>query len=117
MFKFQITSTKLQINSNIQWPIIKTSWARSLSNQFDFSTIEKFFLKCLFWSLNFGQCDLPFDLAQGGGESLDFAQDREPVERFVEPFGICNLLFEIFYYWNPNTDTPGPDLTLYGAGR
>ena len=49
-----------------------------------------------FGILNFGHCDLPFDLAQGGGESLDFAQDREPVERFVEPFGICNLLFEIF---------------------
>ena len=30
------------------------------------------------------QC-LPFDLAQGG-ESFDFAQDREPVERLVEPF-------------------------------
>jgi hypothetical protein len=28
-------------------------------------------------------CDLPFDLAQGGGE-------------LVEPFGICDLLFEIF---------------------
>jgi len=45
--------------------------------------------------LNFGHCDLPFDLAQGG-ESFDFAQDREPVERLVEPFGICVLLFEIF---------------------
>jgi len=41
---------------------------------------------------------LPFDLAQGGGESFDFAQDREPAERLVEPFGICFLLFEIFYY-------------------
>jgi hypothetical protein len=30
-----------------------------------------------------GHCDLPFDLAQGGGE-------------FVEPFGIWVLLFEIF---------------------
>jgi hypothetical protein len=39
-------------------------------------------------------------LAQGG-ESFDFAQDREPVERLVEPFGICVFLFEIFYYWNP----------------
>jgi len=44
--------------------------------------------------LNFDPCDLPFDsfdlealdgLAQGG-ESLDSAQDREPVERLVEPF-------------------------------
>ena len=43
-----------------------------------------------------GHCDLPFDLAQGGGESFDFAQDREPVERLVEPFGICDLVFEIF---------------------
>jgi hypothetical protein len=37
----------------------------------------------LFGILNFGHCDLPFDLAQGGGE-------------FVEPFGICVLVFEIF---------------------
>jgi hypothetical protein len=35
--------------------------------------------------LNFDHCDLPFDLAQGSGE-------------LVEPFGICVLLFEIFYY-------------------
>jgi hypothetical protein len=44
--------------------------------------------------LNFGHCDLPFDsfdletldrLAQGG-ESFGFAQDRDPVERLVEPF-------------------------------
>jgi hypothetical protein len=40
--------------------------------------------------LNFGHCDLPFDWAQGG-ESFDFAQDREPVERPVEPFGISGL--------------------------
>jgi hypothetical protein len=32
----------------------------------------------LFRILNFGHCDLPFDLAQGGGE-------------LVEPFGICYL--------------------------
>jgi hypothetical protein len=31
-----------------------------------------------------GHCDLPFDLAQGGGE-------------LVEPFGICVLLFVIAY--------------------
>jgi hypothetical protein len=42
-----------------------------------------------------GHCELPFDLAQGGGESFDFAQDREPVERLVEPFGICGLSFGI----------------------
>jgi hypothetical protein len=39
--------------------------------------------------------DLPFDLAQGG-ESFDFAQDREPVERLVEPFGNWNLRFGIY---------------------
>jgi len=50
----------------------------------------------LFGILNFGRCNLPFDLAQGGVESFDLAQDREPVERLVEPFGICVLLFEIF---------------------
>jgi hypothetical protein len=50
-----------------------------------------------FGILNFCDCDLPFDsfdlealdrLAQGG-ESIDVAQDREPVERLVEPFDIC----------------------------
>jgi hypothetical protein len=45
----------------------------------------------LFGILDFSHCDLPFDLAQGGGESFDLAQDREPVERLVEPFGICYL--------------------------
>jgi hypothetical protein len=50
----------------------------------------------LFGILNLGHCDLPFDLAHGGGESFDSAQDREPVERLVEPFGICVLLFEYF---------------------
>ena len=43
---------------------------------------------------NFGHCYLPFDLAQGG-ESFDSAQDREPVERLVEPFEIWCLVFEI----------------------
>jgi hypothetical protein len=42
----------------------------------------------LFGILNFGHCDLPFD----------FAQDREPVEQLVEPFGICHLKF-----FNPET--------------
>jgi hypothetical protein len=53
-----------------------------------------------------GHCDLPFDsfdlealdrLAQGGGKSIDSAQDREPAERLAEPFGIWVLLFEISY--------------------
>jgi len=48
----------------------------------------------MFWSLNIVICDLPFDLAQGG-ESFDVAQDREPVERLVEPFGIWCLCFGI----------------------
>jgi len=53
-------------------------------------------IKCqLFGILNFSHCDLPFDFAQGG-ESFDSAQDREPVERLVEPFVICDLSFEIF---------------------
>jgi len=47
----------------------------------------------LFGILNFGHCDLPFDLAQGGGE-------------LVEPFGICVLLFEIF---NTETRTLTPE--------
>jgi len=50
----------------------------------------------LFGILNFDHGDLPFDLAQGGGESFDSAQDREPAERLVEPFAICDMLFEFF---------------------
>jgi len=42
----------------------------------------------LFGILDFSLCDLPFDLAQGGGE-------------LVEPFDICDLLFEIFNCRNP----------------
>jgi hypothetical protein len=42
--------------------------------------------------LNFGHGDLPFDWAQGG-ESFDVAQDRECVERLVEPFVIWDLSF------------------------
>jgi hypothetical protein len=49
-----------------------------------------------FWSLIIEIWDLPFDFAQSG-ESFDFAQDREPVERPVEPFGIWCLLFEIYF--------------------
>jgi len=50
----------------------------------------------MFGILIFGHWYLPFDsfdlealdrLAQGG-EAFDYAQDREPVERLVEPFGI-----------------------------
>jgi hypothetical protein len=61
----------------------------------------------LFGSLEVGIWILPFDLAQGG-ESFDFAQDREPVEnselvevveRLVEPFDICYLALVIFYIY------------------
>ena len=38
---------------------------------------------------------MPFGRAQGS-ESFDPAQNREPVERLVEPFEICDLLFGIF---------------------
>ena len=48
----------------------------------------------IFGVLNLGHWDLPFDLAQGG-ESFDFSQDREPVERLVEPFEIWLLVFVI----------------------
>ena len=41
-----------------------------------------------FGALEIGAWILPFDSAQGG-ESFDSAQDREPVERLVEPFVIC----------------------------
>jgi len=52
-------------------------------------------LKFLFGFLEIGIWILPFDLAQGG-ESFDFAQDREPVERLVEPFVIWYLVLGIF---------------------
>jgi hypothetical protein len=45
--------------------------------------------------LNFGDSNLPFGLAQGG-ESFDFAQDREPVEWLVEPFRISNFGFPVY---------------------
>jgi hypothetical protein len=45
--------------------------------------------------LNFGDSNLPFDLAQGG-ESFDFAQDREPVERLVEPFRISSFGIPVY---------------------
>jgi hypothetical protein len=48
---------------------------------------------------NFGHWNLPFDLAQGG-ESFDFAQDREPAEPLVEPFDICDLEFLFIQYSN-----------------
>jgi hypothetical protein len=54
VIKFQMTSTKLQINLKIQY---------SMTEMFEI--------------LNFGHCDLPFEVAQGG----------EP----VEPFVICDL--------------------------
>ena len=58
----------------------------------------------MFGSLEIGIWILPFDsfdlealdrLVQGG-ESFDSAQDREPVERLVEPFVICGLVFGTF---------------------
>ena len=44
--------------------------------------------------LKIGISNLPFGFAQGG-ESFDSAQDREPVERLVEPFRISCLGFRI----------------------
>jgi len=38
---------------------------------------------------------LDFNLNKSG-ESFDFAQDREPVERLVEPFVICNWVLGFF---------------------
>jgi hypothetical protein len=52
----------------------------------------------MFVILNLGHCNLPFDFAQGG-ESFDFAQDREPVERLVEPFVIWILVLEFSLNW------------------
>ena len=64
--KSQTPSTKSQTNLKFQYQMTKTGLVRRR---------------------RIGHCYLPFDLAQGG-ESFDFAQDREPVERLVEPFVI-----------------------------
>jgi hypothetical protein len=45
-----------------------------------------------FGHLYLGHYGLPFDFAQGG-ESFDAAQDREPVERLVEPFRVSSFVF------------------------
>ncbi len=52
-----------------------------MTNKFQISISNKIKSQ-LFGILNLGHCDLPFDLAQGGGE-------------LVEPFGICLLFFDI----------------------
>jgi hypothetical protein len=51
-----------------------------------------------FGHLYLGYHGLPFDFAQGG-ESFDAAQDREPVERLVEPFRVSSFVFR---------DSPSP---------
>ena len=56
------------------------NYKHQITNKFQISNKIK---RQLVGILNFGHCDLPFDLAQGGGEP-------------VEPFGICVLLFDIF---------------------
>jgi hypothetical protein len=92
----------------------KRSWALSLSNQFDFSTSEKFFLKCLFGILNFNHCDLPFDLAQGG----EVVSPSTLLRTVSLSNGLSNhLAFVICYLKFLIADTPGPDLTLYESGR
>ncbi len=48
-----------------------------------------------FGHLDFGPSILPFDLAQGG-ESFDCAQDRELVERVVEPFRVSYFELRIY---------------------
>ena len=52
-------------------------------------------IQSVFGTLEIGIWILPFDYAQGG-ESFDFAQDHEPVERLVEPFVICFLVLGIY---------------------
>jgi hypothetical protein len=47
-----------------------------------------------FGHLNFGYSILSFDFAQDG-ESFDSAQDREPVERLVEPFRVSGFVLRI----------------------
>jgi len=63
----------------------KPEWPKQKRSSFEQSGLEH--LKILI-------LNLPFDLAQGG-ESFDFAQDREPVERPVEPFRASNFGFRI----------------------
>jgi hypothetical protein len=52
-------------------------------------------LSCL-GHLDLSHSILPFDFAQGG-ESFDSAQDRELVERPVEPFRISDFVLRISF--------------------
>ena len=60
----KISNSKHQITNKFQIPILNDQ------NRFGIS--------------NFGHCDLPFDLAQGG--------------ELVEPFDICDLEFQFLHY-------------------
>jgi hypothetical protein len=54
-------------------------------------------LKIRIWILPFDPFDLEaLDRLAQGGESFDSAQDREPVERLVEPFAICVFVLGVF---------------------
>jgi hypothetical protein len=54
-------------------------------------------LKIRIWILPFDSFDLEaLDRLAQGGESFDTAQDREPVERLVEPFAICVFVLGVF---------------------
>jgi hypothetical protein len=73
LLKSQITSTKLQINSKLQYQNLKLQYPMTKTDELA-KRQKQFFLKIIFafGILNFGHCDLPFDWAQGG----------EPVEPF-----------------------------------
>jgi hypothetical protein len=68
--------------------IIPTNYKHQITNKLQISNRIN---RQLFGILNFGHCDLPFDLAQGGGEP-------------VEPFAIYVLLFEIFITETQNSE-------------
>jgi hypothetical protein len=78
--KFEILNSKHETNSNYKFSNVPN---RILATSIGFG------------HLDFGNLKLPFDLAQGG-ESFDSAQDREPVERLVEPFGISIFGFRAY---------------------
>jgi len=69
--KYQITSTKLQTNLKFQY------WSSGLPTLRAGPQFQMTKTQTRFGISNFGHCDLPFDLAQGG--------------ELVEPFDICYL--------------------------
>jgi hypothetical protein len=83
----QLSEPKLELQLSNRDKLEITNYKQQITNKFQITiskSQKKSKAKCLVRRRRISHCDLPFDLAQGGGE-------------LVEPFVICVLLFEIFY--------------------